>query len=89
MSVYAVDKLCHRIVHEPALRDELARDPETALRAVRPPLSDDEVAALLAGDVGALSRMGANDFLLHQLGRFELFGLDLPRYADRIRRAYR
>ncbi|MDX6566865.1 MAG: hypothetical protein QOE10_2527, partial [Gaiellales bacterium] len=31
----------------------------------------------------------ANDFLLHQLGRFELFGLDLPRYADRIRRAYR
>jgi hypothetical protein len=89
MSVYAVDKLCHRIVHEPALRDELARDPETTLRAVRPPLSDDEVAALLAGDVGALSRMGANDFLLHQLGRFELFGLDLPRYADRIRRAYR
>jgi hypothetical protein len=89
MSVYAVDKLCHRIVHEPALRVELARDPETALRATRPALSDDEVAALLAGDVGALSRMGANDFLLHQLGRFELFGLDLPRYADRIRRAYR
>jgi hypothetical protein len=89
MSVYAIDKLCHRIVHEPALRDELARDPETTLRAVRPALSDDEVAALLAGDVGALSRMGANDFLLHQLGRFELFGLDLPRYADRIRRAYR
>jgi hypothetical protein len=89
MSVYAVDKLCHRIVHDPTLRDELARDPVTALRAVRPPLSNEELAALLAGDVGALSLMGANDFLLHQLGRFELFGLDLPRYADRIRNAYR
>ena len=89
MSVYAVDKLCHRIVHEPALRDELARDPETVLRGLRPALSDEEVVALLAGDVGALSQMGANDFLLHQLGRFELFGLDLPRYADRIRSAYR
>jgi len=89
MSVYAVDKLCHRIVHEPALRDELARDPVTALRAVRPALSNEELAALLAGDVGSLSQLGANDFLLHQLGRFELFGLDLPRYADRIRNAYR
>ena len=33
--------------------------------------------------------MGANFFLLHQLGRFELFGLTLPSYAERIRNEYR
>ena len=33
--------------------------------------------------------MGANFFLLHQLGRFELFGLTLRSYADRIRAEYR
>ena len=33
--------------------------------------------------------MGANFFLLHQLGRFELFGLTLPSYAERIRAEYR
>jgi hypothetical protein len=32
--------------------------------------------------------MGANNFLLHQLGRFQLLGLDLPTYADRIQAAY-
>jgi hypothetical protein len=66
VSVYAVNKLCRRVVHEPELR-----------------------AALLAGDVGRLSRMGANHFLLHQLGRWKVLGLDLPTYADRIRAAWR
>ena len=89
MSVYAVNKLCRRVVHEPELRTALAADPEAALRAATPPLSEDEVQALLAGDVGRLSKMGANHFLLHQLGRFHLFGLDLPEYAARIRAAYR
>jgi hypothetical protein len=39
--------------------------------------------------VGTLSQMGANHFLLHQLGRFRLLGLDLQRYAERIRAAHR
>lgn len=88
MSIYAVDKLCRRLVHDPALREALASDPEPALRAARPPLSDDQIDALLAGDVGRLSHAGANHFLLHQLGRFGLFGLDLPTYGQRIREAY-
>lgn len=88
MSVYAVNKLCRRIVHEPALRDALERDPEPVLRAVEPPLSDAEIDALVAGDVGMLSRAGCNHFLLHQLGRWKLFGLDLPLYAERIRAAH-
>jgi hypothetical protein len=89
MSIYAVNKLCRRVVHEPDLRAALAADPEAALRAARPPLDDEEVAALLAGDVGRLSRMGANHFLLHQLGRWKVLGLDLPTYAERIRSAWR
>jgi Aromatic-ring-opening dioxygenase LigAB, LigA subunit len=89
MSVYAVNTFCRRVVHDPDLRRRLEADPEAALRAVSPPLDEDEIAALLAGDVGRLSRQGANHFLLHQLGRWRLFGLDLPRYAQRIRDAHR
>lgn len=89
MSVYAVNKLCRRVVHEPGLREALQRDPEVALRAARPPLSEAEIAALMAGDVGTLSKLGANHFLLHQLGRWGMFGLDLPSYGERIRAAHR
>jgi hypothetical protein len=89
VSIYAVNKLCRRVVHEPGLRAALHDDPEPALRAATPPLSEDEIAALLAGDVGRLSRMGANHFLLHQLGRWRVLGLDLPTYAERIRAAWR
>ena len=88
MSIYAVNKVCRRVVREPAFVEQLRADPERALRAARPPLSDEERALLLAGDVGRLGRMGANFFLLHQLGRFELFGLTLPEYAARIRAEY-
>lgn len=92
MSIYAVNKICYRVVHEPQLRTVLsgsAEEAEAALRAARPPLSEEELGALLAGDVGRLSKLGANHFLLHQLGRFRLLGLDLPAYAERIRAAYR
>jgi hypothetical protein len=89
VSIYAVNKLCRRVVHEPELRAALATDPDAALRAATPPLSEDEIAALLAGDVARLSHMGANHFLLHQLGRWQVLGLDLPTYAERIRAARR
>jgi Aromatic-ring-opening dioxygenase LigAB, LigA subunit len=89
VSIYAVNKLCRRVVREPTLVEALRGDPEATLRAAQPPLSDAERELLLAGDVGRLGRMGANFFLLHQLGRFELFGLTLPGYAERIRAEYR
>jgi hypothetical protein len=88
VSIYAVNKVCYRVVHEPAFRQALLDDPAQALHGATPPLSADEFEALLAGDVGRLSKMGANHFLLHQLGRFQVLGLDLPRYAERIRAAY-
>jgi len=88
MSIYAVEALCRRVVLEPELREQLRSEPQAALRAATPPLSDEERELLLAGDVGRLGRMGASFFLLHQLGRFELLGLTLPEYAARIRQEY-
>jgi hypothetical protein len=89
MSIYAVNKLCRRVVHDPAFRDALNENPEAALRSVTPPVTEEELRLLLDGDVGRLARMGANHFLLHQLGRFEVLGLTLPTYAERIRAEYR
>lgn len=89
MSIYAVNKLCRRVVQEPELVEALKADPDAALRAARPPLSDTERELLLAGDVGRLGRMGANFFLMHQLGRAEVLGLTLPGYSERIRAEYR
>jgi len=89
MSVYAVNTFCRRVVHDPDLRRRLAEEPEAALRQTSPKLSEEEVQALLAGDVGTLSLQGANHFLLHQLGRWQVLGLDLPSYAERIREAHR
>jgi hypothetical protein len=89
VSIYAVNTLCRRVVHEPELRAALAADPLSALVAAQPPLAEEEIAALLAGDVGTLSLLGANHFLLHQLGRWRVLGLDLTLYAERIRAAWR
>jgi hypothetical protein len=88
VSVYAVNKLCRRVVHEPELRRALSEAPEQTLRAARPPLSDSEIELLLAGDVGALAKLGTNHFLLHQLARWGLLGLDLPTHGERIRAAF-
>jgi hypothetical protein len=88
VSVYAVNKVCRRAVVDPAFAAALREDGAAALRRVAPPLTERERELLLAGDVGALGRMGANFFLLHQLGRLELFGLTLPLYAQRIRTEY-
>jgi hypothetical protein len=87
--MYPVNKLCYRIVQEPDLREALRNDPERALREARPGLTEAQIGALLAGDVGTLSRAGANHFLLHQIGRFKLLGLDLSTYAERIRAEWR
>jgi hypothetical protein len=88
MSLFAVDKVCRRVVIDPEFAAAQRADPDAALRAVTPPLRERERELLLAGDVGSLGRMGANFFLLHQLGRMELFGLTLPLYAERIRSEY-
>ena len=85
---YAVNKVCYRVVHDPEFRKGLVDDPEPTLRAASPALTDEQVGAFLRGDVGYLSRRGANNFMLHNLGRFGVLGLDLPEYAHRIRAEY-
>jgi hypothetical protein len=90
MSVYAVNKLCHRVVHEPELRAALngsREEAEAAIRAAEPPLSDEEVQLVLDGEVGELGRRGCNYFLIHQLGRWEVLGMDLKTHGDRVRAA--
>ena len=85
MSSYAVEKVCRRVIIDLEFRAAVAADPEQALALSAPPLDDRERGALLAGDVGVLARAGANPFLLCQLGRLTLFGLNHQIYAERIR----
>lgn len=85
MSIYQVDKLCHRIQHDQGLRDALARDPEATLAGW--PLTDEERHLLLAGDVGRLYELGAHPFLLGHLTRRTTLGVTVERYSDSIRRA--
>ena len=53
-----------------------------------PGLTDEERAALLRGDVAWLYARGAHPFLLAYLTRWELFGLTVPLYSERIRTAH-
>ena len=85
MSIYAVNKLCREALHDLAFRAALARDPAAAIAPL--PLTDDERAALLNGDVAWLFERGAHPFLLAYLTRWELFGLTVPLYSERIRSA--
>ena len=66
-------------------RAAMKTDPAAALNKYA--LTTDERTALLAGDVAALHHMGVNDFLMGYLARFEVCGLTIPLYAERIRSA--
>ena len=89
MSIYAVNKVCRRVVAEPELRASAGHRSRGGARGPPgPPLSDEEVALLLAGDIGRLSRLGANNFLLSHLARFELLGMTLPEHGRKMRAEY-
>ena len=85
MSIYAVNKLCRDALHDSAFRAALKRDPRSAIASLA--LTDAERSALLAGDVAWLYERGAHPFLLAYLTRWELFGLTVPLYSERIRTA--
>ena len=85
MSVYAVNKLCRDALRDLAFREALKRDPAGAIAPLD--LTADERNALLSGDVARLFEAGCHPFLLAYLPRFELFGLSIPLYSERIRRA--
>ncbi|MGP0088911.1 MAG: hypothetical protein ACLPKB_02965 [Xanthobacteraceae bacterium] len=83
MSTYTVNHLCREVLRDHAFRAAMKADPAKALAPLD--LTDDERRALLAGDVGALYRMGVNGFLMGYLPRFEVCGLDVEIYNQRMR----
>jgi hypothetical protein len=85
MSVYAVNKLCRDALRDLAFREALKRDPAGVIAPLD--LTGDERSALLSGDVARLFEAGCHPFLLAYLPRFELFGLSIPLYSERIRKA--
>jgi hypothetical protein len=85
MSAYAVNKLCRDALRDLAFREALKRDPAGAIAPLD--LSAEERNALLSGDVARLFEAGCHPFLLAYLPRFELFGLSIPLYSERIRKA--
>jgi hypothetical protein len=83
MSTYAVNYLCRELLRDHAFRAAMKADPAKALAPLD--LTDDERKALLAGDVGTLFRMGVNGFLMGYLARFEVCGLNVEIYNQRMR----
>jgi hypothetical protein len=83
MSVYAVNYLCRELLRDHAFRAAMKADPEEALATLD--ITDDERRALVAGDVGTLFRMGVNGFLMGYLARFEVCGLNVAIYNERMR----
>jgi len=83
MSVYAVNHLCREVLRDHAFRAAMKADPAAAI--ARYDLTEEERRALLAGDVARLYRLGVNAFLMGYLPRFEVCGLTMPVYNERIR----
>lgn len=83
MSVLELNRLCREVLRDHAFRAQMKADPASAISRYR--LSEEERRALLTGDVVTLHRLGVNDFLMGYLARFEICGLTVPIYSERIR----
>ncbi|WP_157408254.1 hypothetical protein [Actinoplanes sp. N902-109] len=80
MAVFAVERLCHRISHDPAYRDAVRSDPVAAVAGFPPEVR----AELLSGDVLALYHRGVHPVLLVRLATHRVFGLTPELYGRRI-----
>jgi hypothetical protein len=85
MSVYQVNKLCHRMLRDLEFRAAMKNDTAAAIAAYD--VTDDEKRALVAGDVARLFEMGVHPFLLSFMTRYEISGLTTEVYSERIRAA--
>src|SRR5262249_61681407 len=83
MALYAVNYLCRELLRAPAFRAPMKAAPAAAI--AKYDLTAEERQALLAGDVAKLYRLGVNAFLMGYLPRFEVCGLTVPIYNERIR----
>jgi len=87
MSVYVVQEIAYRALHDLGFRARLLDAPADALAAED--LEPAEREALLAGDIATLHEMGAHEFLLCHFARVGAFGLDPPTFSERIRASTR
>jgi hypothetical protein len=85
MSVYQINKLCHRTLNYLDFRAAMQRDPAQAIEAFD--VTPEERAAVLAGDVATLCEMGVHPCLMSVLTRYEISGLTPAVYSERIRKA--
>lgn len=85
MSVYALNKICHRTLGDLDFRAAMQRDPASAIAEYN--LTPQERETLLAGDVARLYEMGVHPFILSFLTRYEICGLTAEVYSERIRTA--
>jgi hypothetical protein len=83
MTIFAVNYLCREVLRDHDFRAAMKADPAKALAGLD--LTDEERRSLIAGDVGALYRMGVNGFLMGYLARFEVCGLNIGTYNERMR----
>jgi hypothetical protein len=83
MSIFAVNYLCREVLRDHAFRAAMKADPAKALAPLG--LTEEERRALVAGDVGTLYRMGVNGFLMGYLARYEVCGLNVEVYNQRMR----
>ncbi|MPZ56278.1 MAG: hypothetical protein GEU91_07195 [Rhizobiales bacterium] len=85
MSVLAVNRLLRGLLHDRDFRAAMKADPAKAMTGLD--LTDAERKAILDGDVVTLYKMGVNSFLMGYLPRFEISGMSVPLYNERIRTA--
>jgi len=82
MSVYSIHKIAHLVQKDPDFRQRMKDDPASAIADFR--LTDAERRALLSGDVGTLTHMGAHGYVLGALARHQVLGLTMQNYVERI-----
>jgi len=85
MSLYQLNKIMYLLEVDAHFLAGMKCNPAYAIKGME--LTDDERAAVLAGDVGKLYRMGVNMFMLDSIARHELFGIDRNSYLAQVRAA--
>ena len=83
MSIYAINKLFYLTENDRSFRQRIKADPGEVLGEFS--LTSEERKALTSGDVLKLFEMGVHAFLLFNLSRHELFGVNSQNYFPRIR----
>ena len=83
MSVYAINKLFYMVENDASFRERMKANPEEAISEFS--LTQEETEALTSGDVEKLFNIGVHPFLLNNIGRHELYGVNTQNYLPRIR----